>query len=41
MPRKITIIIVLLLTSVMLISCAGQQQPAFKSVEGKRQLMSG
>jgi beta-glucosidase len=35
MLKKITAIVVLLLTGAMLISCAGQQQLAFKSVEGK------
>ena len=35
MRRKITAIIVLLLTSAILVGCASQQELAFKSVEGK------
>jgi beta-glucosidase len=35
MRRKITAIVVLLLTSITLVGCASQQELAFKSVEGK------
>jgi beta-glucosidase len=35
MRRKITDIVVLLLTGLMLVGCASQQELAFKSVEGK------